>query len=52
MQVVVRDCRECQSIDLALVQWKPGRLDVSENWSIVGIDETHFRNQLSNADRL
>ena len=41
VQVVVR---ECQSIDPAPVHWKPGKFKVSENWSRVEIDVTHFRN--------
>ena len=44
VQAMVRDCREYQSIDPALVHWKPGRLDVSENWSRVEMDVTHFGN--------
>lgn len=46
VRVVVRDCRECQSIDPALVHWKPGRLSVHDNWSRVGmVDVTHFGGQ-------
>ena len=44
-QAVVRDCRECLSIDPAPVHWKPGMFDVSENWSRVGMDVSHLRNQ-------
>ena len=40
---VLMDCRECQSIDSAPVQWKLGRLDVAENWNRVAMDLTHFR---------
>ena len=39
---VVRECEECQSIDLAPVSWKAGRLDVRENWRRVGMDMTHL----------
>ena len=39
---VVRECEECQSIDLAPVSWKAGRLDICENWRRVGMDVTHL----------
>ena len=42
VQEVVRECEECQSIDLAPVSWKAGRLDVHENWRRVGMDVTHL----------
>ena len=46
VQVVVRECRECQPIDPA-----PGKLYVSKNWCRVGMDVTSFGNQLSNSYR-
>ena len=46
VRAVVRDCRECQAIDPAPVHWKPDRLDVAENWNRVGMDVTHFAQQL------
>ena len=46
VQAVVRDCRECQSIDPAPIHWKLGRLDVAENWNSIAKDVTHFSQQL------
>ena len=46
VRAVVRDCRECQSIDPAPVHWKPSRLDVAENWNRVAMNVTHFSQQL------
>ena len=39
---LVRECKECQSIDPTLVSRKAGRLDVYENWRRVGMDVTHL----------
>ena len=39
---VVRTCEKCQSIDLAPVHWKVGKLDVRDNWRRVGMDITHY----------
>ena len=41
MREVVREYK-CQSIDLAPVSWKAGRLDICENWRRVGMDVTHL----------
>ena len=38
--------RCCSYTDHSSIQQTPGRLDVSENWSRVGMDVTHFGNQL------
>ena len=42
VQEVVRECKDCQSIDPAPVSWNAGRLNVCENWRRVGVDVTHL----------
>ena len=41
LQEVIRNCDKCQSIDLAPMHWKMGRLDVYKNWSRIGMDVTY-----------
>ena len=43
VQGVVARCDVCHSIDPAPVHWKPGKLEVQELWSRLGVDITHFR---------
>lgn len=40
-KAAVRECKECQSIDPAPVQWPKGQLNVSKVWHHVEMDITH-----------
>ena len=40
---VVSECEKCQSIDPAPVSHVPGELGVSETWTRIAIDVTHYR---------
>lgn len=42
---MVKDCKACQSVDLLLVLWEIGKLDVHDSWSRVGVDITHYGGQ-------
>lgn len=43
---VVRNCRQCQSIDPAPARWQKGELGVSDIWARVSMDTCHVGNQL------
>jgi len=43
---VVKNCRECQSIDPAPVVWDSGDLSVLGNWTRLAIDVTHYKKKL------
>ena len=40
---IVRNCKKCQSIDPSPMRWPKGKLDVSDTWSRVGMDITHYQ---------
>ena len=42
---VVKACETCQSIDLALVHWKKGKLGVKDKWSRLAMDITHHNGE-------
>ncbi|XP_047143005.1 uncharacterized protein LOC124817216 [Hydra vulgaris] len=39
---VIKNCKPCQSIDPAPVQWEKGKLSVKEKWERVAMDITNF----------
>ena len=41
MKTIIRECEECQSIDLAPVHWSKGALNVKQRWHWVAMDITH-----------
>ncbi|KAK4294952.1 hypothetical protein Pmani_032459 [Petrolisthes manimaculis] len=43
---VVRNCRQCQSIDPAPAKWQKGELGVSDIWGRVSMDTCHVGNRL------
>ena len=43
VRTVVRNCEKCQSIDPPPTLWPTGKLDISDTWSRVGMDETHYQ---------
>ena len=42
---VVKACETCQSIDLAPVRWRKGKLSMKDNWSRLAIDITHHNGE-------
>ena len=38
----IQICEECQSIDLAPIQWEKGKLEVNRNWQRLVMDITHY----------
>ena len=46
VQEVVKQCKECQSIDPAPTRPEKGELHVTENWKQLAIDITHYRHEL------
>ena len=42
VKAVVNECKVCQSIDLASVCWKKGRLNGSNAWIRLGMDISHY----------
>ena len=43
VRTVVRNCKKCLSIDPLPTRWPRGKLDVSDTWSRVGMDVTHYQ---------
>ena len=41
VKTVVRECKECQLIDPAPVNWSKGALNVKQTWHRVAMDVTH-----------
>ena len=46
VQEVVKQCKECQSIDPAPTRHEKGELHVTENWKRLAIDITRYRHEL------
>jgi hypothetical protein len=42
VELVVRNCAKCQSIDPAPVRWNHGSLGVGSNWDRLACDVTHY----------
>ena len=45
VRTIVRNCKKCQSIDPSPMRWPKGKLDVSDTWSRVGMDITHYQSR-------
>ena len=43
VRTIVRNCKKCQSIDPPPMRWPKGKLGVSDTWSRVGMDITHYQ---------
>ena len=43
VRFIVRNCKKCQSIDPPPMRWPKGKLGVSDTWSRVGMDITHYQ---------
>ena len=41
VKTIVRECEECQSIDLVPVHWSKGGLNIKQIWHWVAMDITH-----------
>ena len=46
VQEVVKQCKECQSIDPAPTRHEKGELYITENWKRLAIDVTHYCHEL------
>lgn len=46
VSAVIRNCRQCQSIDPAPVKWKEGKLSVKRVWQRLACDVTHYEGSL------
>ena len=46
VQEVIKQCKECQSIDPAPTRHEKEELHVTENWKRLAIDVTHYRHEL------
>lgn len=42
VELIVKSCRECLSIDPSPIKWEPGHLDCNQNWHRIAIDVTHY----------
>lgn len=42
IQMILKNCEPCHSIDPAPVQWKKGSLNGKENWERLVMDITHY----------
>lgn len=45
VRTMVKNCKAYRSIDPSSVQWRCGQLGVSDTWSRVGMDLTHYRDK-------
>ena len=45
VRTIVRNCKKCQSIDPPFIRWPKGKLGVSNTWSQVGMDITHYQSR-------
>ena len=43
VRTIIRNCKKCQSIHPPPMRWPKGKLGVSDTWSRVGMDITHYQ---------